>query len=231
MTSGRTGVAALLPVRLQSTRCPNKALRPFGDTTLTRLALDKISRSGAVDAIYFAAHEEELLDLARDVPRVRLLRRSRASALGEDAVTIYDFMPQIAEPVIATWNACAPFLNVETYDRAIDEFRASGCRSLLPVVETREWYFDATGRPLNAPDASIINSKMLAPVYRATHPFTIYYKDAFLTDYRVWHFAPGDPRLFPVAEEEAIDIDTEFQFEVAESLYRVRSAAPAALRP
>jgi CMP-N-acetylneuraminic acid synthetase len=229
MPSARPRVAGLLPVRLQSVRCPNKALRPFAGTTLTRIALEKLARSQAADTVYFAAHEEELLDLARDVPRVRVIRRSRASALGEDGPTIYDFMAEIEEPIIATLNACAPFVRVATYDRGIREFIASGARSLLPVVETQEWYFDGDGRPLNAPGSSIINSKMLAKVYRATHPFTIYYKESFLTDYRVWHFAPDDPRLFHVAEDEAIDIDTEFQFEMAEALYQARLArAPVA---
>jgi CMP-N-acetylneuraminic acid synthetase len=222
MPSGRPRVAGLLPVRLQSVRCPNKALRPFAGTTLTRLALDKLARSQAADSVYFAAHDDELLELARDVPRVRVIRRSRASALGEDGPTIYDFMTQIEEPIIATLNACAPFVRVATYDRAIGEFIASGARSLLPVVETQEWYFDGDGRPLNAPGSAVINSKMLAKVYRATHPFTIYYKKNFLADYRVWHFAPDDPRLFHVAEDEAIDIDTEFQFEAAEALYQAR---------
>jgi CMP-N-acetylneuraminic acid synthetase len=217
-------VAGLLPVRLQSVRCPNKALRPFAGSSLTRLALEKLAQSEAADTVYFAAHEEELLELARDVPRVRVIRRSRASALGEDGPTIYDFMAEIEEPIIATLNACAPFVRVATYDRAIREFIASGARSLLPVVETQEWYFDETGRPLNAPGASVINSKMLPKVYRATHPFTIYYKDRFLTDFRVWHCAPDDPRLFHVAEDEAIDIDTAFQFEAAEALYQARLA-------
>jgi CMP-N-acetylneuraminic acid synthetase len=227
MPSRRPRVAGLLPVRLQSVRCPNKALRPFGGTTLTRLALEKLAQSEAADTMYFVAHEDELLDLARDVPRIRVIRRTRDSALGEDARTIYDFMPQIEEPVIATLNACAPFLRIATYDRAIREFVASGARSLLPIVETQEWYFDADGRPLNVPDASIINSKMIAKVYRATHPFIIYYKDNFLADYHVWHFAADDPRLFQVPDDEAIDIDTEFQFEVADALYQARLARGA----
>jgi len=224
MPSARPRVAGLLPVRMQSVRCPNKALRPFAGTTLTRLALEKLAKSQAADTVYFAAYEQKLLDLAADFPRVRIIRRSRASALGEDGPTIYDFMSEIAEPVIATLNACAPFVRVGTYDRAITDFIASEARSLLPVVETQEWYFDGEGRPLNAPGADVINSKMLAKIYRATHPFTIYYKDNFLADYRVWHFAPGDPRLFRVDEDEAIDIDTEFQFEAAEALYQARHA-------
>lgn len=220
----RARVAALLPVRTQSERCRNKALRPFGPSNLTRLALERIVRSEAVHTVYFAAHEKELLAIAADFPRVRLIRRSHASALGEDGPTIYDFLHQVEEPIIATINACCPFLRMKTYDRAVRSFVAGGYRSLMPVVETREWYFDESGRALNPPDPSVINSKMLSPVYRATHPFTIYYRDEFLKDYRVWHFQPGDPHLFPVSDEEGIDIDTELQFEMADALYRARMA-------
>ena len=223
-TGAPVGVAALVPVRLASQRCKNKALRPFGDTTLTRLALEKAVTSRAVNTVYFAAHEEELLAVAADFPSVRVIRRTRASAYGEDALTIYDFMREIAEPVIATLSICAPFVRMETYDRAIEEYRRQGYRSLMPVVPSQEWQFDAEGRPLQLPDRTAISSKLLPLVYRAAHPFTIFNRLEFLKDYRVWRFEPEDPHLFEIGEEEAIDIDTEFQFEAADALYRYRRA-------
>jgi CMP-N-acetylneuraminic acid synthetase len=212
-------VAGLLPIRTQSVRCKNKALRPFGATTLTRLALEKFSRSEACDTLYFAAHEEELIAVARDFPRVRIIRRSRASAFGEDAVTIYDFMREIEEPVIASLNACCAFLRIETFDRAIREYVAKGYRSIMPVVATQEWYFDAGGRPLGVGDNAVINTKQLPVIYRASHPFQVYNRESFLRDYRIWHLEPDDPHLFEIPEDEALDIDTELQFELAQALY------------
>jgi CMP-N-acetylneuraminic acid synthetase len=197
-------------------------LRPFGGTTLARLALETITRSREVDTVYFAAHEEELLAIASEFPSVRIIRRTRESALGEDARTIWNFLEEVEEPIIAKINACCPFLRTETYDEAIREFRAGDHVSLLPVVESREWYFDEQGRPLNAPDPSIINSKVMPIVYRYGHAFTLFHKDRFLKDYRVWSFQPGDPHLRVIAPEEAIDINTELEFEVAEALYVAR---------
>jgi len=43
-----------------------------------------------------------------------------------------------------------------------------------------------------------------------------------MKDYRIWTLQPGDPHLFVIPPEEAIDINTEFEFELAESLYRAR---------
>jgi CMP-N-acetylneuraminic acid synthetase len=198
-------------------------LRPFGDTTLARLALDKISRSREVDVIYYAANGAELLAIARDFPNVRVIERSRSSALGEDAPTIYDFMDQIEEPLIASMNACCPFLRIETFDDSVRKFKAGGYRSLLAAIGAKEWYWDEQGRPLTALDASIINSKMMPKVYRSAHAFLHFKKAEFLRDnYRIWSLQPGDPYLFDVSAEEAIDINDEFEFEVAESLYTAR---------
>jgi len=209
-------------MRVSSTRCQRKMVRPFADTTLAALALEKVGRSRALDTVYVAVHEDELVDAASRFANVRLIRRSRTSAFGEDMRSIYDFMDQITEPVIAVVNACCPFTKAETLDAAVDEFLASGAHSMLPVFETKEWYFDTSGNCLNKPDPSVMNSKTLPPVYRAAHAFTLFWKDRFLEDYRVWSLEPGDPRLFVIAEDESLDIDTEHQFEMAEALYRQR---------
>lgn len=224
-------VAALLYVRLASVRCPNKGLRTFGPSNLTRLALERLCRSQVAGTVYFAAYEEELLEQARGLPRVKLIQRSRESAYGEDARTICGFMHEIEEPIIAAWNSCCPFLKVETFDRAIREFKAHAYRSIMPVVETQEWYFDAAGDPISPTREAVMNTKMLPRVYRATHPFVIYERLDFLKDYQMWSLVSGDPHLFVVSEEEGLDIDTEFQFEVAEALYRVRTGAAENARP
>lgn len=223
MTESRPKVAALLPVRKESVRCANKMLRPFGDTTLARLALEKISRSREVDTIYYAANGDELLAIARDFPNVRVIERSRTSALGEDAPSIYDFMDQVEEPLIASMNACCAFLKIETFDRSVREFRDGGYRSLLAAIGAKEWYWDESGRPLTTSDASVINSKMMPKVYRSAHAFLHFKKAEFLRDnYRIWTLQPNDPFLFEVLAEEAIDINDEFEFEVAEALYTAR---------
>lgn len=223
MTESRGRVAALLPVRKESVRCANKMLRPFGDTNLARLALEKIAQSREVDTIYYAANGDELLSIARDFPNVRVIERSRTSALGEDAPSIYDFMDQIEEPLIASMNACCPFLRIETFDRSVKTFREGGYRSLLAAISAKEWYWGEDGRPLIALDSSIINSKMMPKVYRSAHAFLHFKKAEFLRDhYRIWTLQPHDPFLFDVSAEEAIDINDEFEFEVAEALYTAR---------
>ncbi|MGE0040271.1 MAG: hypothetical protein AB7H88_04100 [Vicinamibacterales bacterium] len=231
MSSSSPRVAGLLPVRKESVRCRNKMLRPFGDTTLVRLALETISQSQELDVIYFAAHEEEFIEIAADFPRVQVIRRSRESAYGEDAPTIYDFMDAIEEPLIASMNACCPFLRTETFDAAVRVFKAKGYNSVLAAIESGEWYWDEHGRPLNSTDPSIINSKMMPKVYRSGHAFLLFNKAEFLKDYRVWSLQPDDPHLFPIAPEEAIDINSEFEFDLAEAYYISRVARGAFKSP
>ena len=57
--------AAVVQARLSSRRCPRKMLRTFAGINLIEIALKKFARVSDKFTFYFAAHERELIDIAK----------------------------------------------------------------------------------------------------------------------------------------------------------------------
>lgn len=218
-------VAGLLPVRLSSTRCPRKNLRPFGDTTLFEHALRRFLRCREFSNLYVAAFEDEFREVADRYTGFTWIQRSRNSAFGEDLQTIYDFLDRIPERYIATVNTCFPFVKVETYEAAVCHYRAHRFPSMIGAYKLPGWIFSPDRTTLLTPIlAGSINSKDLEPFWKASHAIFCWDKQRVLDEGRMWSLTSDDPHLYPLPEGECIDIDTELEFEIAEALYIRRRA-------
>ena len=213
-------VAGLLPVRLGSTRCKRKNLRPFGNTTLFEHALSRFVKSQEISRLYVAAHEPEFEDIAARYPGIVYVHRSARSAAGEDLESIYDFLGEIEEDYITTINTCFPFLTLATFDAGVRYYREHLFPSMIAAYEAPGWYFSGEDRRLLTPIAAeSINSKELKPFLRASHAIFCWQKRRVVEDKRIWTLTPEDPHLYPISAEECIDIDSELEFEMAEALF------------
>lgn len=218
-------IAGVIQVRAASERCKRKNLRPFANTNLTLLALAKFVKSKEISNLYFAAYEEELISMAEPFKRVTVIRRTRESAYGEDVPTVLSYVSSVEEDIIAFINTSTPFLKLETYDAALRHFKSSRYRSMMPAYATSAWYFDEAGKLINVDSAALkANTKMLKPIYRSSSAFVVANKSRILKEHAYWSLTPGDPGIYPIDEIEAFDIDSELQFQIAEVLYKLRSA-------
>lgn len=218
-------IGGVIQARTASRRCKNKNLRPFANTNLTVLALEKFTKSKQVSSLYFAAYEDELIRLAEPFAGVTIVRRTRESAYGEDIPTVLSYVKDVKEDVIAFINTSTPFLELQTFDNAVACFKQNPAKSMIPVYATYGWYFDVQGRLINDDPAALkANTKMLKPIYRSSSAFVIASKSRILKEHTYWSLTPGDPSIYPIDEIEAFDIDTELQFQIAEALYKLRSA-------
>ena len=64
-----------------------------------------------------------------------------------------------------------------------------------------------------------INSKDLPTFWKASHAVFCWDKQRVINEGRIWSLTPDDPHLYPMPEDECMDIDTELEFEIAEALY------------
>ena len=219
----RLDVAAVIQVRLASQRCKRKNLRPFGDTNLTSLALAKFSKSNEISNLYLAAYEDELRKCAEPFPNVKVVQRSRESAYGEDIPSVMTYLKDVGEEVVAFIDTCTPFLLLATFDEAVRYFKQHSFKSMMPAYGTYAWYFDSEGNLMNNdPNALKANTKMLKPVYKACSAFIIAHKSRILNENTYWSLTKDDPHIYPIDETEAVDIDTELDFQIAERLYQLR---------
>lgn len=222
-------IAVVVQARLGSQRVPQKMIRAFAGTTLLEIALDKIKSCASIDArrIYLAVHEPELAQIGRRCG-VNVFRRSArsASSEGEPIAELYEWWDRLPCRYAVLVNACLPLLQAGTIDAFVRRYAASEADGLFGVIERRNYFWDTAGRMLgHAPSArAVMNTKFVGVTYEAAHALYAGRMDrigegVWMGDLR----RPGEIELFPISEEETLDIDHPWQFEMAESFYNRRA--------
>jgi len=193
-------------------------LRPFyGDLSLLEVILQRFQ--GRTE-VHVAAHEPEFHDLATQYG-VSFIQRTIESALAEDAQTIHQYQKQLPQGLVCHLNACCPFLTPDTVDDAIAVFLDQKPHSLFSVRKTHELIFDADQRNIN--QEIVFNSKLRQPNYIGNNAIMIYDKNVLFQTGAYWTYQENDPMLYVMSDEESIDVDTEFDFKVAQVLYESRT--------
>ena len=203
--------------RVQSQRCPNKLLRPFGDTTLTDIILEKLSAFG--DQAFFAAHEQEFRAPC-DRHQVRFVPRTLHSASIDEPITeILSFLREQPYTHFLIVNACLPFLKTSTIRTFLDECTRTH-EPAFGVIRRKNHFISLNHTPLNFPDdLQTINSKTVEPVLEFAHALYFFEREYFFEHGRYWNWKTV--RLVELPDgRELVDIDTEHDFEFAEALWR-----------
>jgi CMP-N-acetylneuraminic acid synthetase len=222
-------VAVMLNARLRSSRSKDKMVRPFAGSSLVEIALRKLAHVDA-DARYFCVAEEPLLALFERIrPQgVELLRRSPEAVSGDAPQAIINaHYARATTTHIAFMNACHPFMLPSTLSRAIELLKSDHrIDAMTSTVTRRDWLYGEDGAPLLRVDLSIGDTKRSPRVHRVAHAFHIFPRQRFVSGDPIFRDVPGDPYLFSIPEEEAVDIDTELELRMAQA-YAERAVDPA----
>ncbi|MCX4243620.1 glycosyltransferase family protein [Paraliomyxa miuraensis] len=221
-------VAVMLNARLQSSRCKDKMLRPFAGSSLVEIALRKLAYVDA-DERFFCVAEAPLLELFERVrpEGVELLLRAPEAVAGDAPQSVINaHYGRATTTHIAFMNACHPFMLPGTLSRAIDQLESDPhIDAMTSTVTRRDWLYGEDGAPLLRVDLSIGDTKRSPQVHRVAHAFHIFPRERFVSGDPIFRDIPGDPFLFGIPEEEAVDIDTEFEFRMAHA-YAERAVDP-----
>ena len=125
-------IAAIIHARKDSTRCPNKHLRPLGDTTLIDIALENLSKLD-VDEKYLAVYDQELKD--KVINGVQILHRDYDSVAPGNChhSVMYKHLKNVESEFILNYNPCQPFLQVDKLNHCIRVFKESRMKSMITV--------------------------------------------------------------------------------------------------
>lgn len=218
-------VGFIVQSRLNSQRVPGKMLRPFAGTTLFGLILDKLLQSSIIpkEQIIASVYEEDLIHEAK-VRGVEVFNRSYESANNDnDLKTIFEWHDKLPFKYLIMISGCNPLLKVSTIDSFTDQFINQDEDNLFGVIEKKQYYWNKEGALITPwPDGqTLMNTKAVEPTYEAAHVLYASRMD-LIKDYRFMgdFQAPGGIKLFPMDELETFDIDYEWQFNVAELLYK-----------
>lgn len=213
-------IAAIIHARKDSTRCPNKHLRPLGDTTLIDIALENLSKL-EVDEKYLAVYDQELKDKVID--GVKILHRDYDSvAPGNCHHSIYyKHLNDVESEFILNYNPCQPFLQVDKLNECIRVFKESRMKSMITVKKERNFFWDKTRNPINFVPNDRLSTTAGPWVYVATHSLVFYEKNYMLTEWELFPNTKDNP--FPLDvdwdESELLDVDTETDFKIIKEFY------------
>ena len=212
-------IAGIIHARKDSTRCPNKHLRPLGDTTLIDIALDKLSKL-ELDEKYLAVYDQELKDKVID--GVKILHRDYDSVAPGNChhSVYYKHLNNVESDYIVNLNPCQPFLEVDKLQQVITLFKYSKFDSMITVKKERNFFWDKHQNPINFKPNDRLSTTAGPWVYSATHSLVFYEKNYMLTEWELFPNTQDNPFPYVVdwSEKELLDVDTETDFNIVRQL-------------
>tara|TARA_B100000131_G_scaffold114727_1_gene111680 strand:- start:616 stop:1308 length:693 start_codon:yes stop_codon:yes gene_type:complete len=219
-------IAVIVQARLNSERVPRKMIKPFAGSTLMDIFCEKIKKSNVIkkENFFLSVYEKELLDIANK-HNLQVFHRSEKSANSEGTPLgeMYEWWDKIPFKYAVLINACAPMLSPETIDNFIKEYQSSDSNGMFGVIEKKNYFWNREKKMITPwPDGqACMNTKMVGVTYEAAH--CLYAgrledigKGIWMGDFST----PGEIELFPMAEEEVLDIDYDWEFNAYEAVYR-----------
>jgi len=216
-------IAIVVQARLNSQRIPQKMLKPFAESTLLGILLEKLKTSRVIpkENIHLSVYEKELVALGTK-HQVKVFPRSQKSANEEkDIKVIFEWYDKLPYKYVVLISACNPLLKIETVDMFIEAFLNSDKEGGFGVFEKKTYYWDQNGNSVTDwKGLPAMNTKFVDPVYEAGHCLYASRMDIIKEGYWLDRNSPMDLELFKMDELETFDIDYEWQFKVGETLYR-----------
>jgi CMP-N-acetylneuraminic acid synthetase len=208
-------IVAVVHAKGTSERVPGKNLRLLGDRPLFSWAIGNALAAQQVDAVYVDSESADILRIGGDFG-ARPLRRPPELADNRttgDGLARWqaEALPHVS--VIAQVVPTSPFLDPRSIDGAITMLRARDLESVVGVrVESCYAWLDGRPAYLRA-DGSIPNSCDMRPMVRETTGLYVNDRSAVL---RTGRRISDRCAPYPLAPLEAIDINSEDDFVMAE---------------
>ncbi len=215
-------LVALMPMRHSSERVKGKNYRPFGDgQPLFQHMLDVLVTTDGIDKVVIDTDSPIVTEIcARDYPQVQLIDRPahlRDGATPMNAVLLHD-ISQVESDFYLQTHSTNPLLSRDTLQRAVDTFFANYPihDTLFSVTRLQTRLWDPLVRAVNHNPAILLRTQDLPPIYEENSCIYIFAKDTLLQR----HNRIGlRPYMFEIDPFEAVDIDEEINFRVAEAIY------------
>ena len=212
-------LVAVIPVRKGSQRVKNKNLKKFGDSNLLTIKIETLKKVKRINKIVVNTDSEEAINIAKK-NNVEFKKREIYYASSE--CTNSEFWSNIAENTksefIIFTNCTSPLVKVETYDKIIDSFDISYPThdSINTVSELKEYLY-LNEEPLNFNPDKALNSQDLPNVKKLNFAVNIIKRN---TMFKKKSLVGYNPSFYSLNEIESLDINTNFEFEFAEFLYK-----------
>lgn len=217
-------LTALVPMRHHSQRVPGKNYRELAGKPLYQHIIETLLSVPEIDQIVVDTDSEPVMEgLRKDFPQVKLIDRPehlRADDMPMNEILIHDTERYPADFYLQT-HSTNPLLRSETVSRAIQLLITSypDRDSLFSVTRWQSRFYDRDGNAVNHDPRELIQTQDLPPLYEENSCIYIFTR-ANLIARR--HRIGDKPLMFEIPRLEAVDIDEESDFQIADILMRMR---------
>ncbi len=215
---------AIVPAKGHSERVPDKNIRPMSGRPLLEYIFETLSRVPVIERIILDTDSTKIADMV--ATRFDVEISMRPEHLCCDFVSVNRLIEHVmglfpSQHLFLQTHVTNPFLAAETITAACRFFLGqSEYDSLFTVLRHQSRFYDHQFRPVNHDPAELIRTQDLPPLFEENSNLYLFSRDSFTkTKARIG----AAPYLWEMAPMEAVDIDVESDFVLAEAIARGRT--------
>lgn len=207
---------AFVPIKLNNERLPNKNIKCFdnGEPLVTYI-LNTLKEVSNIDEVYVYCSNESI---RKYLPEgVKFLKRSEYLDKSDTPFNevLISFTKEIKADIYVLTHATAPFIKSESISKGVEAVENGDYDSAIAVKKIQEFLWE-DNKPKNYSIENIPRTQDLKPLYIETCGLYVYTSEVINNKLcRI-----GDnPFLLSISDIEAIDINTQSDFEIANAIY------------
>jgi CMP-N-acetylneuraminic acid synthetase len=218
-----TGVVALVPMRHTSERVPGKNYRHFGDAPLFHHVVRTLLSVPEVTQVIIDTDSPTIRDQCSETfTEVTLIERPAHLTAGEipmNTIIEHDLTHTDAEAVVQT-HSTNPLLRPETVSAAVRMYLDDpACDSVFSVTRLQQRLWSDGPTPVNHDPKVLLRTQDLDPLYIENSCLFVFGRDLIAS---AGNRIGPNARMLEMDPIEAMDIDEEPDFLLAEAAWRMR---------
>lgn len=218
-------VTLLLPMKANSERVPNKNLKIFNSKPLFHAVLDELIKSKYIKKVIINTDSDMIIESAKSNYNdfVKIHRRPKhliGDMISMNKIIDYDLKNSKSDLYIQS-HSTSPLISVKSVDKAIEKmiYESFDYDSIFSVTKIQTRFYDENSKPYNHDNKQLLRTQDLKPIFEENSNFYIFTKESFIkaNNRRIGL----NPLMYEISKIEAIDIDDNSDFIIAEVLHKL----------
>ena len=210
-----SNITAVIPIRKGSQRVKNKNTRPFAGSTLLEKKIETIKKL-PLNNIIINTDCPVAIEIAKKNDIEVFMRESYYASSECTGSEFHEYIAKVTNSDnILLAHVTEPLVTIKSYLECIDIFRSHDYDSIISaeVVKKFLWF---QNKPINYEVRDTPSSQNLPEYLSPTFGISLAKRDAIL---ETKHLICNKPYFYILDEIEAVDVDTDLDFEFAEFLF------------
>ena len=213
-------INVLIAVRGGSKRVPKKNIRPFAGSSMLEIKVKQALRLKDVSKVIVSSEDDEMLNLAEDFGATALKRDSFYASDTVPMGDVYKHLSSILDCKDILWTpVTSPLISDTSIQDCIDIYKTNTDYDSVVTTNIIKEYMWLDGKAINYDPKHHPRSQDLPDIYALNFAANIVPREIMFKNANIL----GD-KFYPymLNELEAVDVDTGYEFMLAEMLYNKR---------